>query len=323
MKLDSTRRDTLKLMTATAGGLVLPVKSQVEIVQAVSAFSPGGMTEQFFRPLWLQAQEALGKKVVIEYKPGATGAIALSHVAKAAPDGHTLLQFYSSMLLTPYMEATSYDLLRDFTFIIALADVVYGVAVASTSKYKTFEDLMVAAKAQPGKLNYAVAGLGTGGHIMFEEALHRRGVNMVSVPYKGVEYLPALIGGHIDCAVGSTSWGPQARSGVIKPLAYFTRERIPTYPDVPSSTDLGFDINDPYPLGIIGPKGMATATVQKLHDALKAAIETPAMEKVMYDAATPKLYMNTADFTTWAHKAFVTKGQTMTRIGLAKRQPRK
>ena len=86
---------------------------------------------------------------------------------------------------------------------------------------------------------------------------------------------------------------------------------------------LGFDINDPYPLGIIGPKGMATATVQKLHDALKAAIETPAMEKVMYDAATPKLYMNTADFTTWAHKAFVTKGQTMTRIGLAKRQPRK
>jgi tripartite-type tricarboxylate transporter receptor subunit TctC len=314
-----TRRDMLKAISAGSALLTMPALAQDSSIRAISAFTPGGLTEQFFRPLWAQAQTALGQRTVIEYKPGATGAIALDFVAKAPPDGRTVLQFYSSMLLTPYLEAAPYDLLSDYTYIIALADVPYGVAVAANSPYKSLDDLFKAARSKP--INYAIAGVGTGGHVMMEDALRRKDVKMTAVPYKGVEYIPALIGGHIDAAVGSTSWGAQVKGGNLRVLGYFTKDRIPAYPDVPSATELGLGILPAFPLGIVGPRGMAPATVKRLHDALKDAIDTPVMEKAMYDSGTPKMYKSTAEFTAWVPQAFTSHGELLNRLNLAKFKP--
>lgn len=290
-------------------------------ISAISPFSPGGMTEQFFRPLWQLASPQLRQKIVVEYRPGATGAVALNYVANAKPDGYTLLHYYSSMLLLPYLEPVSYNMLRDFTYIIALADVPYGVAVAANSPYKTLGELFAAAKQRPGALNYAIAGLGTGGHVLMEKLMQDEGVKLRDIPYKGVEYIPALMGGQVDAAVGSPSWGPQVRAGQLRVLAYFSQERLKSYPDVPTTKELGFSSANPFPMGIIGPKGMPASIVRTLHDALKTAIDDPKMEKIMEHAGTPKLYMNSGNFTEWVAKAFVENGKIMKRIGIATQNP--
>jgi len=314
-----SRRDVIKALSAGGALLSAPALAQDASVTAISAFTPGGLTEQFFRPLWAQAQAALGQKVIIDYKAGATGAIALDYVGRAAPDGRTVLQFYSSMLLTPYLTAAPYDLLHDFTYIIALADVPYGVAVAANSPYKTIHDLFEATKKKP--VNYAIAGVGTGGHVMMEDALRRKGIKMTAVPYKGVEYIPALIGGHIDAAVGSTSWGAQVKNGNIRVLTYFTKDRIPAYADVPSATEVGLGILPAFPMGIIGPRGMAPQTVKRLHDALKDALDTPVMERAMFNSGTPKLYKSSAEFAAWVPQAFAGHGELLARLGLATHKP--
>jgi len=316
------RRTLLKTLAAGAALSAAPTWGQdAGLIRAISAYPPGGLTDLYYRPLWQIVSEILGQKIIVESKAGASGAIALDFVAKAPPDGRTLMHFYGSMFLTPYLEPTAYDLMSDFTYIMAMGETPYGIAVAANSRYRTVDDLFAAAKARPGQINFAIAGVGTGGHVLFEEALLKRGLKMTAIPYKGVEYIPALMGGHVDVAVGGTSWGPQVAAGQLRVLAYFTRERLPGFPDVPAGPEAGLDVADPYVLALVGPKGMSPQVVRTIHDAVKRAIDTPAMDKVRLQSGTPKAYMNSAEFTAFAQRTFAAKGELLNRIGLATHKP--
>ena len=316
------RRSVLKTLGAGAALASLPVRAQdAGLIRAISAYPPGGLTDLYYRPLWQIVSEMLGQKIIIESKAGAWGAIALDYVAKAPPDGRTLMHFYGSMFLTPYLEPTNYDLMSDFTYIVAMGETPYGIAVAANSRYRTLDDLFAAARARPGQLNYAIAGVGTGGHVQFEETLLKRGLKMTAVPYKGVEYIPALMGGHVDIAVGGTSWGPQVAAGQLRVLAYYTRERLPSYPNVPAGPEVGLDVGDPYVLALVGPKGMSAQTVRSIHDVVKRAIDVPAMDKVRAQSGTPKAYMGSAEFAAFAQRTFAAKGELLARLGLATHKP--
>ena len=111
------------------------------------------------------------------------------------------------------------------------------------------------------------------------------------------------------------------KSGQIRVLAYFTRNRIPSYPGVPAAPELGLGVLPPFPMGIVGPKGMAPAAVKRLHDALKDALDTPVMEKAMFEAGTPKTYMSSSEFSAFIPQALASHGDTLARIGLAKHKP--
>lgn len=314
-------RSALAAGAAAAGAPSFAQSFPDRPITAISPYTPGGMTETFFRPLWNVAQQHLGQKVTIEYKPGASGGVAAGALALAKPDGYTVLHYYSTMLLAPFMEPVSFNPVKDFSFIIALADVPYGVVVAGDSPYKTLGDLIEAARRNPKALSYGLAGIGTGGHIVFEEMLQSVGVQMTAVPYKGVEANVAVMGGHITAAVGSTSWGPQVRSGKLRLLAVLTRDRLKSYPDTPTAKELGFIASDPFPLGVVGPKGMSPTVVKTLHDALKRAIESPEMEQAMTKTDSPKYYMDSKEFREWAGAAFTRKGATLKKLGLAKFNP--
>ena len=291
-------------------------------ITAIAPFTPGGMTEVFFRPMWNLASAKLGQKVIVEYKPGASGGVAAAALGRTPADGYNLLHLYATLLQTPFLEDVAYHPLRDFTYIISMGDAIYGTVVAADSPYKTFNDLMAEGKRRPGALTYGVSGLGTGGHIMFEEISRAAGAEFRVIPYKGVDNLTALLGGHVDIAVGGTSWGPQVKAGKLRALSVFSRERLKNYADVPTVQELGFGSQEPMPFGIVGPAGMNPAVVRTLHDAIKSAIDSPEMQTIMDARDIPRLYMNSADYTRWVAKAFVERGETLKRMKLAIREPK-
>jgi len=276
----------------------------------------GGSTDTHLRKLGELASKHLGQPIIIENKPGFGGMLGPSAMAKnAAPDGYTLSQLTVGAFRTPHMQKVDWDPLRDFTYIIGVSGYAFGVVVKTDSPFKTFNDLIAYARANPGQMSFGSTGTGTSPHLLMEEVAAKAGVQFLHVPFKGnADSTQALMGGHVMAQSDATGWGKFVDAGTFRLLVTFGNER--TRWGAPTAKELGYDVVSYSPYGIVGPKGMDAKIVKVIHDAFKKAIDDPENQRVLQQLDQVYWYKNSEDYAKWAAEEYVSERALIERLGL-------
>ena len=253
-------------------------------VRIVVPFAAGGGPDILTRKMGVKLAETLGKGaiVVVDNVVGAGGILAAQNVARAAPDGYTLLLGASSHLVQKAMQpSVAFDPMKDFAHITRTAFTPSVLVVSATSSFMTVEDLVTAAKKDPGKLNYASGGVGSAAHLCAAALAIHAQMDVVHVPYKGsVEIVPSIISGSTQFAVPIASTAiPQVQGGKVRALAVTSAQRMPALPGVPTlaevfkTQELALDAW----FGLWAPAGTPPAIVDVLFKATVKAYEDPAL----------------------------------------------
>lgn len=271
-----------------------------------------------FRAFAQIAAKELGQPIVVANRPGATGSLAPAQMAQTtAPDGYTVSIVSSAQFRMPHLSKVSWDPLTDFTWILGVTAYSFGVAVRADAPWKTFHELVAYAKANPEKLTMGTSGRGNVGHVAMERVSRQTGMKMTLVPFKGAaEFMAALVGGHID-VVPDGGWGTMARAGRVRLLAMMTPQRLPSWPDVPTLKELGYDAEVLPMLLIAGPKGMDPAVTKTLHDAFKKAAFDPAFQKVLENDNQMTIYMDAETVKRYAAAQYEEQRKVVAEFGLA------
>jgi tripartite-type tricarboxylate transporter receptor subunit TctC len=221
--------------------------------------------------------------------------------ALAKPDGYTVSQLPITVFRLPFMSRTSFDPAKDFTYIIGLSGYTFGVAVRSDAPWKTFPELLAAAKANPGTMTYGTPGAGTSLHITMEQIAREQGIKLVHVPFKGnAEATTALLGGHIHALADSSGWAPQVNEGKLRLLVSWGASRTRNWPTVPTLREIDINIVSNSPYGIGGPKGMDPETVKVLHDAFKKGLDEPTNLAAMAQFDQERFYLSSEEYYAFA-----------------------
>jgi len=249
-------------------------------IRIVVGFPPGVSTDIIARLIAQKLTEMNGWSVYVENKPGQSGSIGAAEVARAAPDGHTLVFSATSPLATnPNLyKNVGYDSTKDFSPIILAVNIPFVLSVNATSPIRSLADLIAHAKAKPKELNYGSPGSGSTAHLITAVFSTGTGAEYTHVPYKGsADMLVALLSDQIqmmfDTSVVSV---PQAKAGKIRPLAVSTKSRISPLPDVPTVAEAGLPGFDMAAwLGMLGPAGMPKPVVQRLNQDIAKILAMP------------------------------------------------
>ena len=270
-------------------------------VRFIVPFPPGGATDVAARAVADKLTQALGQQFIIDNRAGASGAIGAAEVARAAPDGYTIL-FAADPVTTLHLVTKSvpYETLRDFAPITQVTTQPIAVAAHSSVPVKNVQELVALVKSQPGKFSFAHSGTGTGQHLSGELLKKLAGIDMVHVPYRGGG--PAvldLVAGQVPLAVlGSTPLIPHHKSGRIKILAFTSKERFPTMPDVPTLHESGFPGFDTGQwLGLLGPRGTPGEVVNRLYAETRKSLALPDVRERLLQAALLPVGSTPQDFT--------------------------
>jgi tripartite-type tricarboxylate transporter receptor subunit TctC len=287
-------------------------------VTLIVPWPAGGSTDIALRALASATEKHLGQSIVIENRPGAAGALGPANMAaNARPDGYTVAQFPISVFRMPYIQKMAYDPAKDFTYVIHLTGYTFGVVVRADAPWKTFQELLDHAKANPGKVNYGTPGAGTSLHITMEQIAKQKGLKWTQVPFKGgADNMNALLGGHIDATADSTGWAELVNSGKFRLLVTWGAARTRNWPNVPTLRDLGIDMISNSPFGIGGPKGMDPAVVKVLHDAFKKGMEEQLYKDAMAKLDMEPYYLGTAEYHAYAMQQIGEQKQLVEELGL-------
>jgi tripartite-type tricarboxylate transporter receptor subunit TctC len=239
--------------------------------------------------------------------------------ATAKPDGYTIAQMPITVFRLPSMQKTTWDPLKDFTYIVHVTGYTFGVTANAESPYKTWQDVVDYAKQNPGKVTYATPGAGTSLHVGMEQIAAKAGIKLTHVPFKGgAETNAAVLGGHTTLQADSSGWKPLVEAGKLRLLMIWTAERSKNYPDTPTLKELGYPFVFDSPFGIAGPKGMDPKIVAKLHDAFKKAVEDPAVQETLAKYDMVVNYKNTEDYRKFVGETVEAEKKVLTDLGLAK-----
>ena len=261
---------------ANTGQATYPAKA-VRVVIPVSA---GGLQDTFTRAITQELAKAWAQGILVESRPGANGIIAVEAVAKAVPDGYTILMADSAPItINPFLyRKLPYDPTRDLAPVIGLAEVAYLVVSNPQFPPNTLEQLFALARSRPGEINYASYGVGSSNHLETESLGNHAGVKFTHVPYKGgAELMPALLGGQIQFSmVGVTQWLPQLRQGRLKAIAYGAGRRSALLPEVPTIAESGLPGYDARTwFGWFAPAATPRAIVDKISSDVSRIISSP------------------------------------------------
>jgi tripartite-type tricarboxylate transporter receptor subunit TctC len=270
-------------------------------VRFVVPAAPGGSFDALAR---IVAQALVGQwpqRVIVDNRPGGAGNIAAREVVKAAPDGYTLLTWNDTLLINPVLfKEPPYDPKRDFAPVSLSMYSPNVLAAHPSTGFKTFEDFLKAARANPGKYNYGSPGNGSPGHLSAEILKSRASLDIVHVPYRGAG--PAIV----DLVAGQIPLGMVAipgaighiRNGTLIPLAVTSNERVQALPNVPTITEAGvknYQINAFH--GFLAPAGTPPAVLAKLEKDINGAIKSPDVNKKLIDLGFDPIAGSAADFT--------------------------
>lgn len=254
-------------------------------VTLVVPFPPGGTTDVLARALAERLQQALGQPVIVESKPGAGATLGADHVAKARPDGHTLLVgAVHHTIATSVYRKLGYDFQRDFQPLTVIAMVPNVLTVAATSPAKTVAELVAQAKAAKPELSFGSNGNGTAQHLIGMQFQNQTGTTLLHIPYKGSAPLTTdLLGGQVTMSFDTlTPLLPHIQAGKLRPLAVTTARRSSTLPQVPTLAEsglAGFDIGTWF--GVLAPVQTPKPAVQRLADEMRKIIRSPEFAKRM------------------------------------------
>ena len=259
-------------------------------VKVIIPFPPGGTLDKIGRMLALKVGEQLGQNFVVENRPGGNGIIGADVVAKSNPDGYTLLFNASTFVTAPMtMKSVPYKVQTDFTPIGLIASAPLSIAISNKLGVSDIKGLAAAAKANPGKLNFAVGSIGSAGHLCTVKLEQATGSQIAIVPYKGTgpamtDLVGGQIEGFIDPVLGSVQFH---RSGQLKVVGVTSAKRLPNLPDVAtvSETIPEFQCSSWY--GLWGPAKLPADMVQKLNSAVNKALSGEMRDRLFADGLVP------------------------------------
>jgi len=253
-----------------------------QTVRVVVGFPPGGTTDVIGRLVAQGLQERLGRPVVVENRGGASGSIGAAGVAKATPDGHTLLVVPSTQGTNPFLYASlPYDTERDFAPVSLIASTPYVYVAHPSLPAQSFRELIALLKKNPGKYQYASTSPGTAQHLGAELVKRMAGVDMEHVPYKGSgAVMPDLLSGRVPMMFENVAvMTPHVRKGALKALAVSSSKRTALLPDVPTVSETGLGLEGFEVLGWFGlyaPAGTPADVLRRLNAEVNALIAQPA-----------------------------------------------
>ena len=298
------RRAFVHLAVGTAA---LPLVSRSVLAQAypsrpariVVGFPAGGATDIQGRLVGEWLTERLGQQFIVENKPGASGNIGTETVAKAAPDGYTLLQVVTPHAINSALYSNlSFDFIRDIAPVVCAARLAYVVVVNPSVPAKTLPEFIAYAKANPGKINYGSAGQGTPQNIACELFKMMTGVNLVHVPYKGgAPAVADLIAGHVQVIFAPLSESiQQVQAGKLRALAVTTTARLDVLPDIPPIADFvpGYEASGFAGIGV--PKGTPAGIIELLNKEINAGLADPKIKNRIVELGGTVLGGTPAEF---------------------------
>ena len=258
-------------------------------VRMVAATSPGGITDFLARTAAAHLGPMLGQNVVVDNRPGATGNVAIDLVAKAPHDGYTLLMVAGgNIVITPFLyRSLPVDAMTALTPVFNMAGAPQLLVVPGSLPVKDLREFVALARANPGTINYASAGLGSTTHLAADHFARLAGVQLAHIPYKGVgPALVDLIAGRVQMlSVGLNPVQSHLRSGALKALAVAAKKRLAAVPELPTSAEAGvpgYEMTTWF--GIFVPKATSPDIVRLLNAKLQAVIDEPKTRKLLLDA---------------------------------------
>jgi tripartite-type tricarboxylate transporter receptor subunit TctC len=319
------------LVTAVAAGLSLAAASatvaQAENypdwpIRLVIPFSAGGPNDLIARPLTDRMSEVLVQPFVIENRGGANGMIGATIVAKAPPDGYTLLMSTGSVIANAAVYAKpTYDAIADFAPVTLLAQ-SYGVVLMTrpNAPWKTLQDFIAIAKQSPGKYSYGHAGVGNATYVAGEMMQKLAGIELLKVPYRGTSsFAPDIMSGHVDVGfLSSVLATPNVQSGLLRALGISGSLRAPSLPDVPTFQEVGFkemDVTGYF--GLWFPAGVPRERAVLIHREAVKALKSPLVQKVLTESGLREVGSTPGEFVQFLDKDFRWNLDMVKRIGLA------
>jgi tripartite-type tricarboxylate transporter receptor subunit TctC len=285
LKTMSLKQLLVSLITITGLGAVAPALAEYpdKPIKIIHGFSSGGGSDIFLRTIIPEFSKNLGQKIIVDYRTGASGNIAMDTVAKAKPDGYTLLMGTPGLAINPSLyKSLTFDPMSDFAPISIIGSVPNVLVVHPDVPAKSVKELIAIAKASPGKLNYASPGAGSSLHLAAEQFKFATGINLFHIPYKGgAKAMAGVVSGRVQVMFNVLpSALPQIKAGTIRPLAVGSATRVDTLPKVPTIQEAGVPgfIAVTWN-GILAPAGTPEKIVSKLNRALVAAMKSPALGK--------------------------------------------
>ncbi|PHY07079.1 MAG: hypothetical protein CK528_06325 [Alcaligenaceae bacterium] len=279
---------TLALATAFFGMPMLSVAADYpseKPIKMVVGFTPGGAADKLARPVADRMAKFLGQTIVMEYKPGVAGGIALELVARAPADGYTIhLTSQGPMTFGPSLRKANFDPLNDFTPIGMVSSGGSLIAVLPASAAKDVKSFIALAKANPAQWSYGTSGIGGSGHLAAEQFKLVTGLQIAHVPYKGgAGALTDLLGGHIPILFSSIgSIATNVEAGQVKALAVSSLTRSSLFPNVPTIAESGFPgFDSPVWFGVVAPAGLTANVTSKLVAALNVAMGDPEVLRII------------------------------------------
>lgn len=303
-----TRRAMTLATAACATLLALPAQAQdfpTKPIKFVVGYAAGGPTDVIARLVAQDVQAALGQTVIVENKAGANGNIATEDVARAAPDGYTLIVNTLSHNVNAILGAgkVKYDPMKDFAPVSLAVVLPQVLVVGPESKYATVADIVKAAKAQPGVVTFGSAGNGGSAHLSAALLEQRAGVKMNHIPFKGNgPALTEVMAGRVDFIfypmIGVADRVAQKQ---VKVLAITTKQRHPDFPGVPTTAEAGFPGFEDYvgPVGFLAPAGTPEPVLNKLSNAIRASIAKPAVQDKLRALGAVVVGSTAAEYRSW------------------------
>lgn len=284
-----TRRRAMLAVASAAALIPFPLRAQdypSKVVRIVNGFAAGGSSDIVARLVAQKLSESLKQQVIVETRTGAGGMIANEYVAKASPDGYTLILITGGYpAQSAMLKKLPYDPVRDFAMISPLTFYPFVVSVTPASPFKSMQELIAYAKANPGKLNYATAGIGTLHHLSSELFNVMAGIEMTHVPFKGgTTAVTELMAGRVDVMFETmTLTVTQVQAGKLRPLAVTSAARVVALPGVPALAELlpGYEVNSF--LGLATTAGTPPAVLERLNREVRLVLEQPDMRKKLQD----------------------------------------
>ena len=319
------RRQLIQLSAATLAAPSLNALAQAggdfpsRPIKLLVAFPAGGPTDITMRSLADNAGKVLKQPVIVENKPGAGGSLPAQQLQTSAADGYTLAQIPLGVFRLPYTTKINWDPVKDISYVINVTGYAFGIVVPMDSPLKSWSHFVGWAKANPGRLTYGSTGTLTSPHLTTERIAQELGIQLQHIPYKGsAELAQAILGGHIMAAADSTGFAPLVESGKLRVLNTWGEKRLAKFPDAPTLKELGLNIVQNSPFGIGAPRGTPPATVKRLHDAFKTAMEDPSYVQSLARYDMLPMYMSSAAYTRFAQETFTKEKALVEKLGLAR-----
>ncbi len=276
-------------VTALLGTALGPATAQdpsypTRPVRIIVAFPVGGLLDTVSRIVGDKLTMVLGQQFVIESRPGAGGTLATAAVARAEPDGYTLMMINDNHAVNPSVfKNIPYDSVKDFAPIGFVGSAPMALSANARLPVRSVQDLVELTRQQPGKISYASVGIGSASHLSGELFAAKAGVRMLHVPFRGgAPAINDLVAGHVDTMfVTAVVGGQHMKTGALTPLALAASARFETLPEVPTMAEAGYPLEAAYWFGLAAPAGTPPTVLAKLEAALSEVLAMPDLRKRM------------------------------------------